>query len=327
VWTHTTQRVLTLEDVQGIKITDYDAIMAAGIDRGEVAVRLLDTYLQQIFEDGFFHADPHPGNLFIRAMSDRAGYKDKNLQWQLTFIDFGMVGRVPPQTRAGMRELLIAVGTRNAARVVKAYQMLGVLLPGADLKLLEEAGEAVFDRFWGKNMTELQQISVEEMTDFAQQFRQLIYDMPFQVPQDIVFLVRAVGILSGMCTGLDPNFNAWEHLMSFSQKLIAEDMIDSRKDWLDELKDVARRAWALPFRLEAMMSKVERGQLVVKDPQSAAQLRRIERMLRKGIGGMIFIAVLFSSVQLYLADELLLAGIFSTGAIFTLIWIIFGGHE
>jgi predicted unusual protein kinase regulating ubiquinone biosynthesis (AarF/ABC1/UbiB family) len=89
-----TLRVLTLEDVFAIKITDYEAITAAGIDRGEVARKLLDVYLEQIFEDGFFHADPHPGNLFVTPLPPTKGSKRKTVRWQLTFVDFGMVGRV-----------------------------------------------------------------------------------------------------------------------------------------------------------------------------------------------------------------------------------------
>ena len=73
IWTHTTKRVLTLQDVSGIKITDYDEITTAGISKSDVAARLLNTYLKQIFEDGFFHADPHPGNLFIRAVNEPDG--------------------------------------------------------------------------------------------------------------------------------------------------------------------------------------------------------------------------------------------------------------
>jgi predicted unusual protein kinase regulating ubiquinone biosynthesis (AarF/ABC1/UbiB family) len=91
VWSLTTLRVLTLEDVAAIKITDYDAITAAGIDRSEVAQVLLGTYMQQIIEDGFFHADPHPGNLFVTPVGEG--------DWKLTFIDFGMVGRVPENLR------------------------------------------------------------------------------------------------------------------------------------------------------------------------------------------------------------------------------------
>ncbi len=97
VWSLTTRCVLTLEDVAAIKLTDYDAITAAGIDRAQVAAVLLDTYLQQIFEDGFFHADPHPGNLFVtpRQQNGEEGAAD----WQLTFVDFGMVGHVPDNLR------------------------------------------------------------------------------------------------------------------------------------------------------------------------------------------------------------------------------------
>jgi predicted unusual protein kinase regulating ubiquinone biosynthesis (AarF/ABC1/UbiB family) len=146
-----TLRVLTLEDVYAIKITDYEAITAAGIERGEVAERLLETYLKQIFEDGFVHADPHPGNLFVTPLASNEGGP---VEWQLTFVDFGMVARVPDSIKSSLREVVIAVGTRDSSRLVKAYQMLDMLLPGADLKLIEQAEAQVFDRFWGMSMAQ-----------------------------------------------------------------------------------------------------------------------------------------------------------------------------
>ncbi len=155
-WSHTTQRVLTLENVYAIKITDYDAITTAGIDRSEVAQVLFETYLKQIFEDQFFHADPHPGNLFVTPIP--AG-KNRKASWKLTFVDFGMVGTVPENLRDGLRDLLIGVGTRDAGKVVKSYQTLGVLLPSADVKLLEQAEAQLFERFWGLSMGELRSIN------------------------------------------------------------------------------------------------------------------------------------------------------------------------
>ncbi|MBE9524120.1 MAG: AarF/ABC1/UbiB kinase family protein [Chloroflexi bacterium] len=107
VWTHTTRKVLVLEDVFSIKVIDYKAIEAAGIDRSVVARRLFDVYLKQIFEDSFFHADPHPGNLFVEPDPDGSD----NGGWKLTFVDFGMVGHVLPNARAGLRELAIGLGT------------------------------------------------------------------------------------------------------------------------------------------------------------------------------------------------------------------------
>ncbi|NIP41667.1 MAG: AarF/ABC1/UbiB kinase family protein, partial [candidate division Zixibacteria bacterium] len=150
--------------VSAIKVTDYDAITAAGIDRKKVANRLFEIYLQQIFEDGFFHADPHPGNLFVSPGGCRAE-EDSELSegWHLTFVDFGMTGKVPPQVKTGLREMALGVGTRDPERIVRSYQMIGVLLPGADIDVLIRAEEEAFNRFWGMSMSELQGIGFDEM--------------------------------------------------------------------------------------------------------------------------------------------------------------------
>ena len=239
IWSHTTQRVLTLEDVTGIKITDYDGITRAGIARAEVASRLLDTYLKQIFEDGFFHADPHPGNLFVLPLRPEV---DGSAPWQLVFVDFGMVGRVPANIRAGLREMVMGVGTRNADRIIKSYQMLDVLLPEADLELLKKAEERAFDRFWGKSMSELRNFSPAEAHEFVKEFRELVYTMPFQVPHDLIHLARTVAILSGMCSGLDVEFNIWTHLAPYAQKLISSEGTSQGKAWLNRDRSFSAKA-------------------------------------------------------------------------------------
>jgi predicted unusual protein kinase regulating ubiquinone biosynthesis (AarF/ABC1/UbiB family) len=325
IWSHTTRRVLTLEDVRAIKITDYEAITAAGVDRGEVARRLLGTYLKQIFEDGFFHADPHPGNLFVMpdltspppslkgkeetpsSLSsgkplDNSGKRGGGIgpAWKLTFVDFGMVGRMSPKMREGMRELVIGVGTRDPARVVKSYQVMGVLLPGADLSLLEKAESEAFTRFWGKSMSELQQIDLQEMVAFARQFQELLYSLPFQIPEDLILLGRSVGILSGMCTGLDPDFNVWNGIAPFARKLIAEEAAAGRENWLEALGGLARRLASLPIRTESILEKVERGELAVHDPQLARQVHRLEGAIIKATGAVVFAALLLGGVQLVL---------------------------
>jgi predicted unusual protein kinase regulating ubiquinone biosynthesis (AarF/ABC1/UbiB family) len=274
-WTFTTRRVLTLEDVQAIKINDYAGIERAGIDRREVARCLLNTYLKQIFEDGFFHADPHPGNLFVCPSGSPRQTGEAGQAWQLTFIDFGMIGRVRPKMKEGMREMVIAVGTRDAARLVNSYRLLGILLPEADLDLLEKAEAELFDRFWGKNMTELTQVSLEEISQLTMQFRELMYTLPFQIPEDLILLGRTVGILSGMCTGLDPKFNVWENIAPFAKKLIAEDEANGSSRWLETLTELARRLMDLPRRTEYLLNKVERGELVVQNPLLVDQTRRL----------------------------------------------------
>ena len=118
--------MLTLQDVRAIKITDYTAIEAAGIRRSMVANRLLDIYLKQVFEDGFFHADPHPGNLFVLPAPGAPG------GFRLVFVDFGMTGTLSADAFSGLRETLVSIGTRDPARLVGAFRRLHILLPGAD---------------------------------------------------------------------------------------------------------------------------------------------------------------------------------------------------
>src|SRR4030043_801577 len=284
VWSHSTKRVLTLQDVRGIKITDYDEITNAGIDLTEVASRLLNTYLKQIFEDGFFHADPHPGNLFVMPKTELSETTPSNPEWKLTFIDFGMVGRMRPEMKDGLRELLIGVGLQDASRVVRAYQILGILLPGADVSLLERAEAEMFKRFWGKGMDELTHISMDEIHAFAYEFREILFNMPFQLPQDLIFLGRAVGILSGMCTGLDPQINVFKHLGPFTQKVLTEEAKHDWSYWVNEVGTIARKLIALPNRADALITRLERGELKIHDPQLAENVRKLEKSVSQAIG-------------------------------------------
>jgi predicted unusual protein kinase regulating ubiquinone biosynthesis (AarF/ABC1/UbiB family) len=306
IWSHTTQRVLTLKDVRAIKITDYDAITAAGIDRAQVANRLFHTYLQQIFEDYFFHADPHPGNLFVSPIrpvkEGEAGLGAED--WMLTFVDFGMVGRVPPRLQEGLRELVIAVGMRDSARMIKAYQLLGILLPEADLTMLEQAEARVMDRFWGRSMAELQNTTPQEVRELAGEFRELIYKMPFQVPEDMILLGRSIGILSGMCTGLDPDFNVWEGLAPYAAKLMTEEgRTGTTRFLIEELKNLANSLISFPRRIENLLNLVERGELVVRDPQLVEKVDRLERTANRASIGIAAAAVFLGGVQIYLAGE------------------------
>jgi predicted unusual protein kinase regulating ubiquinone biosynthesis (AarF/ABC1/UbiB family) len=323
IWTHTTKRVLTLQDVRGIKITDYNEITAAGISKSEVASRLLNTYFKQIFEDGFFHADPHPGNLFVRPLEGLHESASTHKDWILTFIDFGMVGRMRPEIREGLRELLIGIGLQDASRVVKSYEILGILLPGADIALLEKAESAMFKRFWGKGMDELTHLKMEEIHDFAYEFRDILYNMPFQLPQDMIFLGRAIGILSGMCTGLDPQINVFQQLGPFSQKIIAEEAQHDWSYWIKEAGGVARKVLTLPIRADALITKLERGELNVRDPQLSENIKKLEKTISKAVAGIIFAAFLVASIQLSVASQEVLSWLFRVASLITLLWIIF----
>jgi predicted unusual protein kinase regulating ubiquinone biosynthesis (AarF/ABC1/UbiB family) len=327
-----TLRVLTLEDVFAIKITDYDAITAAGIDRGEVARKLLDTYLEQIFEDGFFHADPHPGNLFITplppAKSTAKRNKSKTVRWQLTFVDFGMVGRVPENLRMGLRETVVAIGTRDAKRLIKSYKELGFLLPAANTQELEQASAAVFDRFWGMSMSELRNVRPNDVRDIGHRVRDVMVETPFQVPNDLLMLVRTVAILSGMCTGLDPNFNLWEQLSPYASKLVQEEASSafSLDNILKQVGDVVQAFIALPSQASRVLAQMDSGGLMVQSPQVTREVRTLGRSVDRLTGGVIFAAFLVSGVMLLNNGNCQLGGGLLGAAGATLLWVMFGGR-
>jgi predicted unusual protein kinase regulating ubiquinone biosynthesis (AarF/ABC1/UbiB family) len=323
VWSRTTKRALTLENVYAIKITDYDAITAAGIDRGEVAKQLLDTYLKQIFEDGFFHADPHPGNLFVTPIP---ATNKRKASWRLTFVDFGMVGSVPENLRDGLREMLIGIGTRDSARVVKSYKTMGVLLPSADTKLLEQAETQLFERFWGMSMSELRKVNPREMRGFAHQFRDLMFEMPFQLPHNLLLLGRAVAILSGMCTGLDPNFNVWEEIAPYAQAMVAEEVGSGWEVWLDEIGEVFKGLLAVPTGMNRVLTKMERGELNVNMPRVNLHLSYVEGAMNRLAGALIFAVFMLSGVLLHNSGDLLLSNVFWGLSVLALFWTIFFAH-
>ncbi len=318
VWSHTTRRVLTLQDVGAIKITDYAAIEAAGIDRGKVANRLLDIYLKQVFEDGFFHADPHPGNLFVLRDPLAPG------GWRLVFVDFGMTGTLPPDTFEALREVLVSVGTRDAARLVSAFKKLRILLPGADLELVERAGERVFDTVWGRSTRDMMQMTVAEASAFADEFGDLLYQMPFQVPENLILLGRCVSILSGIASGLDPDFNVWNGLAPYARKLVEADGRGRVGSILKEISGIARVLAGLPRRTESFISRAEQGKLEVRMPELKHHVARLERGVRKLAGSIIFSAGLVACTALYLGGRTDAAVVVGAVEVLLLGWILLG---
>ena len=323
VWDLSTRRVLTLENVAAIKLGDYEAITAAGIDRSQVASALLDAYMQQILEDGFFHADPHPGNLFV---TPREGTdEDGNANWQLTFIDFGMMGQVPENLRGGLWEVLIAVGTQDAARLVQSYRTLGVLLPSADLKLIEMASAQLFERFWGMSMADLRSIDHAEMMRFGLQFRELVLDLPVQLPENLLLLGRTVALLSGMCTGLDSEFNLWTSISPYATKLIADEGGSTWETVLAEATKIFQVLIGLPARTDRVLSTLERGELNVGTPVLDMRVRQLERSVGRVNTGLVFAALLIAGAVVYRTDPgfgKLLMG----GSVLPLVWMMAGGR-
>jgi predicted unusual protein kinase regulating ubiquinone biosynthesis (AarF/ABC1/UbiB family) len=332
-WERTAPRTLTLENVGFIKIIDFEGLERAGIRRSAVARLLYRLYMQQIFVHHFVHCDPHPGNLFVRPLPADGEVPSTvgdpvpplpagtERPFQIAFVDFGMVAVIPEHLRGALREYIIGLGTRDAARVVHSYVSAGVLLPGADLRRLEEIHEELFDRFWGVRIGDLRDVALSEARYFLRQYRDLLYQVPFQVQVDLLFASRAVGLLAGLSTHLDPEFDPWTETMPFAQRLAQEDL---RGDWRGLFHETllqGRRLLGLPGRLDDFLVRAERGGLTVQAAlamETKRTIQRLERSLQRVAWMVVSAALLISGVMIHLdAPEqpygrwmALLAGIF-----------------
>lgn len=303
-WEWSTRRALILEDVTAIKITDSEALLAAGIDPAQVAPVFASVMFDQMFTNGFFHADPHPGNIFVTPVTDSSAGRP----WKLTFIDFGMMGEVPPSTRSGLRKLLIAAASRDGKGLVSAISDVGVLVPSADRAELERAMTHLFARFGGMGFAELREVDQREFLDFAVEFGDLVRSLPFQLPENFLLIIRAMSLTSGVCSSLDARFNLWDAVEPYAAQLLRDERGNIVQDVAQQALDAAGVALRLPKRLDRLVSRIEDGALSVANPRLERQMARLDRTVQRSASALIFGALLIAG-SVVRADDTVLGSV------------------
>ncbi|MFJ4207025.1 ABC1 kinase family protein [Paenarthrobacter sp. NPDC089675] len=314
VWERTSRRVLTLEDVTAIKITDAGALRQAGIDPSQVAPVFASVMFDQLFTNGFFHADPHPGNIFVTPTADPAA----GHPWKLTFIDFGMMGEVPPKTRSGLRKLLVAAAARDGKGLVSAINDVGVLVPSADTRKLERAMTQLFARFGGMGFAELREVDPREFRDFAVEFGDVVRSLPFQLPENFLLIIRAMSLTSGVCSSLDPKFNLWDSVEPYAARLLRDERGNMAKDIAAQALDAATLAVGLPKRLDAVLSRIDDGSFEAADPRLERQIARLVRTGQRAVAALVFGALLVAGA-LVRQDDLVLSNVLMIASVVPLL--------
>ncbi|PTW91055.1 putative unusual protein kinase regulating ubiquinone biosynthesis (AarF/ABC1/UbiB family) [Microbacteriaceae bacterium MWH-Ta3] len=286
VWERTSRRVLTMQDVSDIKISDVAGLRAAGIDPAHVAEEFASVMFDQVFVHGFFHADPHPGNVFIQPLPAAEGSTTPD--WRMTFIDFGMMGRVPDSLGVALRTTVIAAASRDGAGMVEGMREVGVLMPSADTVELERALTSVFRRFGGISFVELQRVDPREFLAFATEFSEIVRALPFQFPENFLLVIRAISLTSGVCSTVDPHFNIWNAIEPYSAKLI-------RAEGGNVVQDLLRNGMAalgtlsrLPQRLDTVITRAERGELSLRTPELERRVTALNRTVRRVVSALLF---------------------------------------
>ena len=304
VWERSTRRVLTLEDVTAIKITDSEALRAAGIDPAQVAPVFASVMFDQMFTNGFFHADPHPGNIFVTPDTGSSTGRP----WKLTFIDFGMMGEVPASTRTGLRKLLIAAASRDGRGLMTAISDVGVLVPSADTVELERALTHLFARFGGMGFAELREVDPREFLDFAVEFGDVVRSLPFQLPENFLLIIRAMSLTSGVSSSLDARFNLWDSVEPYAAQLLRDERGNIVQDVAQQAFDAAGLALGLPKRLDGLLARLEDGSLAVANPRLERQVARLDRTAQRSASALIFGALLIAG-SVVRADDTVLGSV------------------
>lgn len=320
VWERTTRRVLTLEDVTAIKITDAESLRMAGIDPAEVAPVFASVMFDQLFTKGFFHADPHPGNIFVTPHSGSVEHP-----WKLTFIDFGMMGEVPAKTRSGLRKLLIAAASRDGRGLVAAISDVGVLMPSADTAELERAMTQLFARFGGMGFAELREVDPREFRDFGTEFGSVIRSLPFQLPENFLLIIRAMSLTSGVCSSLDARFNLWDSVEPYAAQLLRDERGNLVTDVAGQAFEAAAVALRLPKRLDGLVTRFEDGTLQVSNRRLERQMSRLIILARRAVAAVIFAALLVAG-SVMRADDLVLGNVVMIASAVPLLYGLWPGR-
>ena len=318
VWDRTTLRVLTLSDVTAIKISDIAALTAAGIDPAEVAQELARSTFQQIFVAGFFHADPHPGNIFVTPLPSG--------DWQLTYIDFGMMGEITDSLRAGLRDFILAVVARDGRALVTSLERLDVLLPTTDTEELENAMAALFDRFGGMGVAELQTVDPRELEIFAARFGETIRSLPFQLPENFLLLVRTISLISGVTSALNRDFNMWDAVDPFARTVLSNGGTNALRGLGQQALSLASTVARLPRRLDELTARLDRGQVAVRTPELDRRMRLVERAVARLASAVVFAGLLVAGVLLRPSDEVLGWVLMGASAL-PLLHVVLGGRR
>ena len=263
-----TARVLTTHFEEGAKVSDLMQLHKLGIDRRTLARQIVEMYCQQIFSDGVYHADPHPGNLLVRTCTDNP---DKVC---VVFLDFGAIAEISPQMRLGLIEFIQGGLSRDTARIVSALRQMGFVARGADDQVLDRIVEYFHERFQEQvsfdsfNLRDIHfdaQRGLENLADLRRMnisLREITAN--FHVPKEWILLERTLLLLMGLCTTLDPSMNPMAVIRPYLERFVLGEEGDWSSFMMNTTKDLFLSVTSLPHETRQFMRSAQAGDLSIQ---------------------------------------------------------------
>ena len=258
------QRVLTTLFINGIKATNRKDLDQLQLDREDLANRIVEAYCQMIFVDGIYHADPHPGNIFVRSDGG------------IVFIDFGAVAKLSPEMKEGIPQFLIGILRRDPDRVLDAIKTMGFISHQNNEQTASELVDFFYERFVENipiesiNLGDINaQSTMDSHMEALSELQKLDFSLrelmtAFQVPKDWILLERTVLLLLGLCTHLYPGLNPMKTIRPYLEETVLGPDRDWRQFAADAFKDIAKSAISIPDEMRRLLVRANRGELEVQ---------------------------------------------------------------
>ncbi len=277
-WDYSTKRLLVMERLKGIKIDNLEALKAAGYSPQRLSRYAADFALKEVLIDGFFHADPHPGNMLILPGE------------VIGLLDFGTVGRLDDKDRANLARLFIAGVQLDAEAIVDQLQRMGVADYKVDRIGLERDLKRILTRYYGLPIYEI------DAREISKAVQPILYEYKLSIPTDYYLLMKTVVMMQGVGLRLDPDFDIFETAQPYMGKLFRRMWLPS--SWGPEVVQMAldwkEFATLLPRKTSRILEQVERGQLTVQAelPQLESTINTIDKLINRIIFSVLVAALL-----------------------------------
>jgi ubiquinone biosynthesis protein len=247
-WELTTERVLTMEFIDGIKISELEKIESAGLDRKIIAINGAEAILKQVFEHGFFHADPHPGNIFVLPNNIIAP------------LDYGMMGSLDDELMEAAGNLLTAIVKKDVNKIIRVFNDICIMETELDVKGLKIDLTDILDRYY---QVPLYQLDVGRIIN---ELIEIIRKHRIMLPADLTLMAKALITEEGVGRTLDPDFDFIAIATPYVQKIMARKLDPRRnlKEFVSMLDDFSRLIKVLPADVREIISKIKRDNLNIK---------------------------------------------------------------
>ncbi len=285
-WDLTTSRVITLDYLEGIKLTQIQKLAHVGYDLHAVAVQITQLYLQQVFVHGIFHADPHPANILV-------------CDGQIGLVDFGVLGYLTPQMKRDLGDLLFAVVQKDADEVVRVITRIGAVGPGSDRDALRRDVRRLILHYYNVSLKSV------PIAQFLRDMMRMTFEHHIRLPPDLALLVRTIIVLEGVTRNLDSSFVLAKYLEPFVSELVRQRFSIRRITFnaATSLRDLGSVLRVLPDRVDSISEQLDQGEMTV-----GIRVRQLTEAMRKldAIGNRLSFSVIVAA--LIIGSALILLG-------------------